>query len=271
MTKLSIYAYLFNATVRDFDLDGTVANFTAFADEVVIATVKSEDDTYERLQAYETSLGAARFRVVMTDIDPFKNNRFDGDLKTAAMKVCSKDNLLIIADCDERFVLSQRPLWDSWGERLLNTQGVDGLMIPVLDLYGSRDTIRADQAIGSKFRLHKHTVVKRGVPSYAERAGGLINTAASDTTEPLNRMGQLAIFATVVNNPVNLRPQMVQGLLGTPFVVHEGWLNLERRVKIGREWWKPRWEERSGRKEDVPVDQRTLESYPTIKHHLNLS
>lgn len=271
MTKLSIYTYLFNATVRDFDLDGAVANFAAFADEVVIATLSTqEDDTLARLRAHETALGD-KLKMVVSDINPLKDNRFDGNLKTLAMRVCSKDNLLVIADCDERFPLSQRPLWDSWGERLLAVQGCDGLMIPVLDLYGSRDTIRADVAIGQKFRLHRHTVDRRGVPSYAERANGWISTEHSDTTEPLLRTGQLASFGSVVRDPIALRPQMAQALMGTPFVVHEGWLDLERRAKLGREWWKPRWEERSGKTEDVPVDTRALQGYPLIKHHLNLS
>lgn len=271
MTKLSVYGYAFNCTVRDFDLDGAIANFTSFADETVIATLSTqEDDTLARLMAHEMVLGG-RLKVVVSDINPLKDNRFDGNLKTLAMHACSKDNLLVIADCDERFLLSQRPLWDSWGERLLAVSGCDGLMIPVLDLYGSRDTIRADQAIGQKFRLHKHTVVKRGVPSYAERANGLIATNASDTTEPLLANGQLASFGSVVHNPVNLRPQMAQGLKGTPFVTHLGWLDLDRRAKIGREWWAPRWKERSGRDEDVPVDRRALEGYPLIKHNLNLT
>ncbi len=187
------------------------------------------------------------------------------------MHACAKDHLLVIADCDERFLLSQRPLWDSWGERLMAVQGCDGLMVPVLDLYGSRDTIRADIAVGQKFRYHKHTVARRGVPSYAERAGGFIQTSASDTTEPLTRTGQLASFGSVVQSPLHLRPQMVQCLKDTPLVVHEGWLDLERRAKLGREWWKPRWEERSGRTEDVPVDKAALQTYPLIKHRLNLT
>ena len=214
---------------------------------------------------------AGWLKVIVSDINPLKDNRFDGNLKTLAMKACSKDNLLVIADCDERFLLSQRPLWDSWGERLMAVQGCDGLMIPVLDLYGSRDTIRADQAVGLKFRYHKHTVDRRGVPSYAERANGFLATSQSDTTEPLTRTGQLASFGSVVQNPVVLRPQMVQGLKDVPFVVHEGWLDLERRAKIGREWWKPRWEERSGKTEDVPLDKAPLLSYPVIKHNLNLT
>jgi hypothetical protein len=269
--KLSIYTFLFNARVRDFDLDGTIANFAAFADEVVIATLSTqEDDTLARLRAHEAAL-YGKLKVVVSDINPLKDNRFDGNLKTAAMRACAKDNLLVIADCDERFLVRQRPLWDQWAARLSEVQGCDGLLVPVLDLYGSRDTIRADQAVGCKFRLHKHTVVRRGVPAYAERANGLIATNASDTTEPLLLNGQLASFGTVVQNPVLLRPQMVQGLKDTPLVVHEGWLDLERRAKLGREWWKSRWEERSGHKEDVPVDKATLERYPVIKHHLDLS
>lgn len=267
---LSIYSYLFAARLRDFDLDGTIANFTAFADEVVLATLaKQEDDTLERLQVHAAA--NPRVKVVVSEIDPLKDNRFDGNLKTLAMKACSKDNLLVIADCDERFLPSQRPAWDQLGQRLLATKGLDGWLIPVIDLWGDRSTIRADKPIGLKFRMHKHTVERRGVPKAAECAEGLLDTHQSDTTEPLDRMGQLCQFAPCVTNPALLQPQLAQMLNGTPYVIHEGFLDLQRRAKIGREWWKKRWEERSGKPEDVAVDSAALKGYPVVKHHLPLS
>lgn len=270
--KLSCYAYLFNARVRDFDLDGFVLNVTGFFDEVVIATVASEDDTYERLRGYQLALGTDRFRVVMTKIDPLKDNRFDGNLKTAAMRECSKDpgTILVIADADERFPHSQRPLWDRYAEMLLQQSGWDGLLIPVVDLWGDTDHIRAHVPIGVKFRMHKHTVVRRGVPSFAERADGLMDTSRTDSTEPLLSNGILARFASIIQSPSTLQPQTCHSLVQYPYVLHLGYIDLERRAKLGREFWKSRWEERSGRREDVATHRGELDSVPVLKHNLGL-
>ncbi len=55
-----------------------------------------------------------------------------------------------------------------------------------------------------------------------------------------------------------------------PYVIHEGFLDLRRRAELGRTFWKPRWEERSGKPEDVAVDSRQLAGYPLVKHNLAL-
>ncbi len=101
--KFSIYSYLFNATIRDFDLEETLFNFTSFADEVVIATLPhQEDDTLDRLFQYKNKFDN-KIKIIVVPIDIKKNNRFDGDLKTAALQSCTNP-IRIIADCDERFV-----------------------------------------------------------------------------------------------------------------------------------------------------------------------
>lgn len=263
--SLSVYGFLFGARRGDFDLDAVVANFTAFADEVVIATLaKQEDDTLDRLNAHAAT--NPRLKVMVSDMDINRNNRFDGDLKTLALKACTHP-LRVIADADERFVVGQRPLWDELGARLLADPRVDGLLIPVIDLYGSKDTIRADQSVGLKMRLHKDTVARRGVHQLAERGAGLIDTSLSDTTDPLRANGSMALFAPTVN-PIQLHPLLCNQL--SVYVVHYGWLDLARRAKLGREFWKQHWEARSGRTENVAVDKAALEGYPVVRHGLVL-
>lgn len=274
VTKLgiSLYGYLFNSTLRSFDLDGMVSNFTSFADEVVISTLTiQEDDTLPRLLHYQEALGTARFKVVPVDMDITKDNRFDGALKTAAMRSCSVANLLCIADADERFIAAQRPLWDAWAERLEDTGFLDGLSIPVIDLYGRDQTIRADRPIGLKMRLHKHSVVRRGVPSFAERPDGFFDTSRSDSTEPILSDGRVAQFASIVTNPQLLRPQTCAGLCEYPYVIHLGYLDLARRARLGKEFWREHWERRSGHPEDVATEVSQLIGVPVIEHHLPLS
>ncbi len=268
--KLSIYFYLFNAQIRQFDLDTCINNFCEFADEVICATIPSEDETLSLLKKHEKEKGADRFKVVETNIS-LSNNRFDGDLKTAALRACKQeaDRLYCIADADERFVKSNKDKWERWSSILL-TAPLDGLLIPVIDLFGAEDTIRSDRDIGQKFRLHKNTVKSRGVIPQAEVAGGFINTKMSDTTEPLDTFGRLANFQSVVY-PYQLLPAISMELVKGPYCLHLGSLSLERRAKINKEFWQAKWQDRSKSTiNDIATDVRELQSAKTQKHGLPL-
>lgn len=257
--KLSAYAYLFNARLREFDLDGMVSNFTAFFDETVVATIPSEDDTYERLLAWQEKLSADRFRVVMTDIQ-LSNNRFDGDLKTAALQACSKSipedpRCYCIMDGDERVNANLRPVWDAAGIALHASPDVDGLLIPVIDLM--RDEQHAREQVGAKFRLHKDTVVRRGVIPEAEKENGLFDTSRSDSTEPLVTSGRLAQFVPLK--------------AGVPiYVFHYGHLDQVRRAKLNREFWREHWLNRSGEEPKMALEANTQDDVPVIEHGLEL-
>lgn len=265
----SIYSYLFNARIRQFDLDGVVKNFTDFGDEVVISTLAAqEDDTLDRLLKYEDAL-EGRLKVVVVDMDIEKNNRFDGDLKTAAMQACTHP-VRVIADADERFVLKQRHRWDDLARRLLDSPHLDGWLIPVVEPYGHLDYIRDDQSLGVKFRLHKTTVVRRGVPSFAEKGQGLFNTAESDSTEPLRVDGSLASFLCPYDRSL-LHPSICRLLEKECYVVHYGFVNLERRAELGRTFWAKHWRNRSGHDENVATRVQDLMGVNLVKHHLPLT
>lgn len=272
--KLSCYFYIFNASNRQFDLDGAVTNFTSFFDEVVCATIPSEDDTHERLLAWQEKLGAARFKVVMTDIR-LSNNRFDGDLKTAALQACSKHTrqdprLYVIADADERFPLSNKPKWIEAGEKLFQMPFVDGLLIPVLDLHGDETKIPAGRNIGVKFRMHRETIVRRGVIPEAEYGDGFYNTALSDSTEPLTQFGDLGRFHHIIVSPQALNPYHAKSLIYSPYVLHYGYLDVSRRIKLNNEFWREHWENRSGHAETLVSHESELTNLMTIEHNLPL-
>lgn len=267
--QFSVYGFVFGARRAGFDLDAAICNFRDFAEEVVIATLAvQEDDTLERLRWHE-SVSSGSLKVVVVDTDINKNNRFDGDLKTAALQVCSHP-IRIIMDADERFVSSQRPMWEEAARRLITNVNVDGWLLPTLDLFGSRDHIRADQPIGLKFRMHKNSVVRRGVPHWAERGGGYFDTSKSDSTEALRANGELASFSPLVPAQF-LHPTTASMLSMFPYVVHEGFLDLQRRANLGRDFWKKHWEARSGGHENVVTKVEDFCEIPVIKHNLKLT
>ncbi len=261
----SIYCYLFNLRTYAFDYKEALTNFCAFADEVVCATIKDEDGS--RYLLHELAKDLPNLKIVETDIQ-LTNNRFDGLLKTAALKATTHP-IKIIADGDERFLLSQKALWQHHYDQLMGISDIDGLYIPVLDLWGARDQIRAEVEIGQKFRIHKSTIVQRGVLPAAEMGGGRFDTSMSDSTEPLLANGGLGRFMSIVSR-TNLMPMFSRTLAAFPYVVHEGYLSLENRAKINTDFWKPHWENRSGHEENVETNLARLQRVPTLAHGLPL-
>lgn len=266
--KSSIYFYFFNVNKMGYDYKSVISNFCAFADEVVCATIKCEDGTRESLAEMEKEF--PNFKVVETDIQ-LSDNRFDGKLKTAALKATTNP-IKIIADGDEKFLLWQKPLWEKHYEVLMMSKQecVDGLMVPVLDLWGSPERIRVDKNIGLKFRIHLDTIKSRGVIPEAELYDGYFNTKLSDSTEALNEQGQLGRFVSIAS-PHYLHPLFSRNLIETPYVVHFGYLDLKHRAEKVAVFWKPHWEARSGQEEDVDTNEDSLKQYPTIDHGLPIT
>lgn len=262
--KATIYCYGFNLARFSIPYRAALTNFCAFADEVICATIPDEDDSPRLLRELAAEL--PNLRVIESDVK-LNDNRFDGKLKTAALAAATHP-IRIIADLDERFPLSQRAIWQTLYARLLNRGDIDGFLIPVLDLYGSPTRIRADTQIGQKFRVHKASVVSRGVLPEADH-GARFDTSKSDSTEPLARNGRLANFASITS-ATSLYPILARSLVNTPYVIHEGYLDLEARARINAEFWKKAWEERSGRPENVKTDVNALREIPTIEHGLPL-
>lgn len=274
--KLSSYSYLFAARKNQFDLDGMVANFTAFFDESVIATIPYDDDTHSRLLEWEAK-SDGKLKVIMVDIDINKSNRWDGDLKTAALQACTKSTkadprCYVIADGDERFPLSNRPKWIDAANRLHETHLCDGLLIPVLDLIQDEHHIKAEENVGVKFRLHKDTVVRRGVVPEAEMGyNNLFDATRSDSTEPLTELGQLATFFHVIRDVHHLWPQGSVVLNQYPYVVHYGHLDADRRARLNREFWREHWRNRSGQEPNMVLDAEKLKSVKVVRHQVAIT
>lgn len=267
--KISSYGYIFNARKFSFPLEETVTNFCAFFDEVVCVTVESEDDTRQRLRTLESQY--PNFKVIDSNIQILGNNRFDGQLKTLALNYCT-NKIKVICDYDEKFPLHQKSLWIDYAIQLssMTRVDVDGIFLPVIDLYKNEECIRADQNIGIKFRMHNENIVKRGVIKSAELTGGFFDTSKSDSTEPLRADGSLGKFISPIVDMNSLNPLKAANLNFIPHVFHYGYLDLARRTKIGREFWKQAWEERSGKTENVATEVAEISSFPAIYHNLKL-
>ena len=258
---------MFNVCKFSFNYEKNIRNWSEFADkngEVIIACNTSEDNSYEELSKLAAQI--TNLKIIQTDI-PY-TNRFDGRIKTEALKECSSP-VRILMDADEYIPKSNWPKWEEPIDHLMKFYDRwDGFLIPTIDLYGSNKTIRKNHNIGQKFRLHGNRIKSRGVIKFAELPGGYFDTSKSDNTEPLLNNGELGLFYPFLQSP--MRPEQAFNLVNLPFTVHEGYLDLARKANHGKEFWKNAWENYSNHQENVATDVNQLENVEVIEHGLDI-
>ncbi len=268
---LGCYVSAFRLLTNGFDYERSLRAALAFFDYVTVAVNTRDDDgTLAALQSLADQIDISpRLKVVSVDLS-YDDVTFDGRLKDAALQACEGD-VLCQMDLDESVGPSQRALWRQYATKLLDSPGVECFMLPSVDLWGSKDTIRADKAIDLKFRMHRKGL-HRGVWKRAWLVPGkLFRTDMSDSGEILTADRELAASVAVVP-PQFLQPTTHAMLNGYPWTAHWGYADLDQRVRVNKAIWAQHWTDRNGgRDAKVAVDKAALQTYPLIKHHLNLS
>lgn len=259
----SIYTSLYHVEKHNFPWQESIDNFVKFIEddgELVIAINKSEDNTLNIIKNYVEKY--KNVKIIETNFS-YSDIEMDGKIKNAALQATTKD-LKIQMDADEYVPLTQRQKWIEYGDELLKSP-IECLMIPTLDLYGSKDRIKSNSQIGLKFRMHKKGL-SRGVWKEARR-GNHINTSMSDTCELLRQDGNLAYSQSVIPS-IYLNPLFCSSLKDYIFTVHLGYLSMEHRININNKLWADHWQLRSGHQENVATKIEELANEPTIYHNL---
>ncbi len=265
---LGCYISAFRLLTNGFDYEKTLRGALAFFDYCTVAVNTRDDDgTLAALQALAST--EPRLKIVSIDLS-YDDVTFDGRLKDTALQACTGD-VLVQMDLDEFVPLNQRAMWRVYADRLLTSPGVDSFMIPTVDLWGSMETIRADAAIGVKFRLHRKGL-HRGVWKRAWVVQGKqFRTDMSDSGELITADGELVTSATVVP-PQFYQPMTHSMLNGYPFTVHTGYASFDQRIRVNKAIWADHWRLRNaGADPKVALDKAPLQEYPLIKHSLNLT
>lgn len=257
---LSLYTSLYNLENNLFDWQEALANFGSFSDDVVIATTAwCQDNTVKLLEKYCAEHQG--FKLVVTDFS-FENYAFDGNLKNAALHEC-KYNWRVLLDADERVCAWQKNLWLDLAKHVFEDYsdlGVDAILIPSINLCGSE---REYKDIGHKFYLHNKKV-SRGIPNFARLDNGKIDISKSDTTEPIDKNGDLVKSVALSNKIEDLRGA------NCPYVFHYWGVNPEKRINQNK-FWKPHWENRAGKEvSDIILENQEIQKIPVSEHKLRM-
>lgn len=228
----SIYSSAFNVIKNDFDYSRSIDRFCDFADEVVIAVNESEDETLEKF--LEAQSNKSNLKIVKTNFS-YEDPLLDGKVKNEALQNTSK-KIKIGLDLDEYIPLSQKQIWIDISKLLMSNDKAGCVMIPSLNLYKNYDCY---SSVGLKWYLHKEGF-QRGAVNFARNNDGTVDTSKSDTCELIDQFGNLVPSLAFKNSIEALRT----GFL--PFVVHTGYVDLEKRIKRNKNFWIKHWRTESG-------------------------
>ena len=224
---ISLYTTAFNIDKLDVDFDEVFSNWLYYADEIVIATLRCQHEEVRDKVIKSKFYNPKKIGVVSRHLEIQTDLYWDGKLKDAALKNCRHDIALQI-DLDERISGNKNTL-TGLAQEILKQQFSCSVMIPTIDLYEDLDHMIN---IGYKWYLHTRQGTSRGSVHWAKKEDGSFDPEKSDTCELIDENG-------------NLIPCIGKVPLGDeddPKIIHLGYLNLEKRNKLNKEFWAEIWD-----------------------------
>lgn len=263
----NIYTSLYNLDNGFIDWKKAIDNFVDFADEVVVATLPQDVKVLsDFLSPGWTSVPREKVKIVEVDIS-LDSIDFDGKLKNAALKACTKD-FCILLDGDERINIKDKPQLENIS-KYLNDKNVDACFLPVIDLYNSEKEYKS---LGQKWYLHKNkSHISRGVVNFACKTNGKIDTNKSDTCELIYDNGDL-VYSYYLINPSLSNSEKLKAIkdFNYPVIYHLGWLDKEKRLK-SNDFWQPVWNNRAGQEvKNIIHSKEKLDKIDYFPHGLRL-
>jgi hypothetical protein len=262
----SIYTSGFNLIKGGFNFGQALRRFARIADEVVIAVNKSEDDTLARVEECGRLYCGGKLKIVSENI-PYTHPEMDGMLKDAALQRTSS-LFKIGLDLDEYIPYWQiaNGLWDTLAEKML-TFGFPAAFVPVVNLYGDEYHV---SDVGQKWYIHR-SGYHRGVVNFAKKPDGTHDITKSDGCELLDGKGDLAHTLPNIIQSLSTEERLeILARKRLPFVVHTGYVNLERRAELNRSFWNSHWKTECGEEVSVPTKLEELTKKTTVNHRLSL-
>lgn len=229
---ISIYTSAFNLIKNKFNYKFHIQQFSQFADEVIIAINTSEDNSINEIRDF-ISQNCDNVYILETEFS-YEDPLLDGKIKNAALQATSQD-IKIGLDMDEYIPLWQKPIWENLANQLLYSTA-KSIMIPSINLYKDKSYYFS---ITPKWYMHKKGLY-RGPVNWAIKNNGTIDTSKSDTCELIDENGNLVYSIQTPSDIDSLQSN------NFPFVVHNGYLNLEYRLLRNNNFWEKHWKVESG-------------------------
>lgn len=266
--KIDFYTSAFNVIKNNFDYKSAIENWIKISNRISIAINTSEDNTFEAFEElYEKY--PKQISIFKTDIS-YDDPDFDGKIKNLALQDC-KTEVVLGLDLDERIPTHLNHRFQLYAECLKDDDTFGCYMLPSIDIYKD---INHFSKIGHKWYLHKRNGCYRGTVYFAKNKDGTHDIAKSDSCELIDKHGNLinSRYFPSHNPRINTPNEQLKNILQNhiPYVIHLGYLDLQKRYELNQNFWSKQWEVESGKSQTMDTWEE-LNSRPIYEHNLKLN
>jgi len=261
--SISGYTTVLNCIKQEYPFEQCITSMLQFCEEVCVVDGGSTDGTWEKLTEWAKQESKLKIKQVNRDWNHPRFAVFDGMQKAEARAMCSStfcwqmDSDEIVHEDDAQKIIDLCSKFPA---------GVDLISLPVIEYWGGPEKVRAD-IMPWKWRLSRNKpYITHGIPADLRRydEDGNMFALAGDGCDMIDtssgqRIPHVSFYsgeadgkrnAAMLGNQESLAEynawfNMVIDSL--PCVFHYSWFNIERKIKLYRNYWTKHWESLSGK------------------------
>lgn len=261
--SVSGYTTVYNALSQGYPFIQSIKSMLGFCNEVCVVDGGSTDGTWEKLQDLAKENSFLKIKQVIRDWNHPRFAVFDGLQKAESRMMCTSEYCWQM-DCDE--IVHE----DDY-EKIVDLcrkfpANVDIISLPVVEYWGGSNKVRAD-IMPWKWRISRNKKnITHGIPADARLTDSDGNTYAAfgDGCDMIDsKTGERIPHVTFYNNEVDgVRKLAVSGdqeaniqyqewfnkvVDNLPGVFHYSWFDIERKIKLYKNYWTKHWESLYGK------------------------
>jgi len=261
--SISGYTTVYNCIKQDYPFKQCITSMLPFCEEICVVDGGSSDDTWEQLNEWAAREPKLKIKQIIRDWNHPRFAVFDGMQKAEARSMCTStfcwqmDSDEIVHENDTQKIIdlcSKFPI------------GVDIISLPVIEYWGSSEKVRAD-IMPWKWRLSRNkSNITHGIPADLRKydENGDLFAIVGDGCDLIDnisgeRMHHISFYSSEADKKRN---ELMLGnntslieynewfnkvIENLPCVFHYSWFNIERKIKLYRDYWTKHWVTLSGK------------------------
>ena len=249
--KISGYTHVFNAETHNFPYLESIKSMLGFCDEVIVVDGESSDDTVKKIK----EIGDDRIKIYERKWS-WEEPGMDGMQKAygRAMASVGPDDFLWQQDADEVVHEDDYGKIKKLAERF--TRGADLVHLPVVELWGSSNTVRTDRH-SWKWRMSRNNFrvthgINKNAKVFDEKTGKTYaKKGMSDGCEYVDIMtgefiGHQGFYTKEIENVRQSNPLEYGRIMNDvfdqlPSVFHYSWADIPRKISNFKSFWNKCW------------------------------
>ena len=262
--KISGYVTTYDCIRQSYPYEKCIKSLLRFCSEVCVVDGGSKDGTWERLQELAQLHPEIKTKQISRDWNSPRFAVFDGAQKAEARKMCTGE-FCWQADCDEVFHEDDTKAI----HQLCFITHADIVALPVIEYWGGPNKVRID-VTPWKWRLTRNKpYITHGIPKELRRvdkSGNLYSLPGSDGCDFIHNetFERIPFVGFYTQEADNARRAALQGnkdalkayekwineiIKGLPAAYHYSWYDIERKIKLYRDYWQKHWDNLSNNNE----------------------